>query len=356
MSTRDSSIEPVMAWEPILAKLEPPVLLVSTHVGRGMYTLGEAVCERFPGPAGVGHFHVEQFLPGRAVMEDLKRYQWLTNYIPFVMNVIYRVPLFYYRKYARECFRSGSDLTNLKDAIARAKARTVLCISHRPAFWISNLKRRGGLDFQLWGLLGEYGNTLGWRYIFWDQMDGFLSPLDRRELTYPFPDKLQFHKIALPARKSFEQLRTTRGDTKCVLLVCGYWGQGPILRLVQQLMAEDDQLRLHVVCGDNVRVLEQVRSHVGSRQNVTVHGAVPSLVPFLREASCVITKPGISTLQEAYAAGRKIFFVKGIPVAEDNNARFAIRHFGAQWFSPKAFREWRRGSAERLGSHRPEAA
>ena len=356
MSARDSSVQSVVEWEPILARLEPPVLLVSTHVGRGMYTLGEAVRERFPDPASVSHFHVEAFLPGRAVTEDLKRYQWLTNHVPFVMNVIYRVPLFYYRKYARECFRSGADLTSLKDGIERAKPRTILCISHRPAFWISSLKRHGGLDCKLYGLLGEYGNTLGWKYIFWDQMDGFLSPLDRSELTYAFPEKLQFHKIALPARQSFEQLSTSPGDTRCVLLVCGYWGQGPILRLVQELLAEPDHLRLHVVCGDNARVLDQVRRHVGSHPNVVVYGAVPSLVPLVREAACVITKPGISTLLEAHAAGRKIFLVKGIPVAEDNNARFAIRHFGADWFSRKAFREWLRSRAEMPGNGRSDAA
>lgn len=356
MSANDSSVEPVMEWEAILKKLEPPVLLVSTHVGRGMYTLGEAVRERFPDPASVGHFPVEEFLPARGVTEDLKRYQWLTNNVPFVMNVIYRVPLFYYRKYVRECFRSGADLAGLEAGIERAKPRTIVCVSHRAAFWVSNLKKRGGIDCQLWGLLGEYGNTLGWRYIFWDQMNGFLSPLDRGELTYKFPEKLQFRKIALPARDSFQQLSAAPGDRNCVLLVCGYWGQGPILRLVQELLAEPGQLRLHVVCGDNARVLDQVRSHVGSHPNVVVHGAVPSLVPFVREAGCVITKPGISTLLEAHAAGRKIFLVKGIPVAEDNNARFAIRHFGADWFSRKAFRRWRQGPAERLGSGRREAA
>ena len=48
----------------------------------------------------------------------------------------------------------------------------------------------------------------------------------------------------------------------------------------------------------------------------------------------MVTKPGIATLLEAHAAGRKIFLVKGIPVSEDNNARYALRHFGAEWFNP----------------------
>jgi hypothetical protein len=32
--------------------------------------------------------------------------------------------------------------------------------------------------------------------------------------------------------------------------------------------------------------------------------------------------------------------LKGMPVAEDNNARYAISNFGASWFSLKRFRDW----------------
>ena len=63
-------------------------------------------------------------------------------------------------------------------------------------------------------------------------------------------------------------------------------------------------------------------------------------MPSLRECASVITKPGISTLLESHAAGRKIFLLKGMPVAEDNNARFAVEHFGAQWFDVETFKRW----------------
>jgi hypothetical protein len=39
-------------WREITAAFEPPVLVVSTVVGRGMYSLGEAVQERFLDPSG----------------------------------------------------------------------------------------------------------------------------------------------------------------------------------------------------------------------------------------------------------------------------------------------------------------
>jgi hypothetical protein len=67
----------------------------------------------------------------------------------------------------------------------------------------------------------------------------------------------------------------------------------------------------------------------------------------MRECAVLVTKPGISTLLEAHAAGRKIFLLRGMPVAEDNNARFAIRHFGAEWFHVDALCRWSAGRRPR---------
>jgi hypothetical protein len=322
--------------------LEPPVLIVSTVVGRGMYTLGEALRERLADPSAVELVAVEDHLPGSAVGEDLRRYKWISNRVPFLLSLIYTIPLFYYRKYLRERWFNWSDLRPLKDKIEAFKPRTVLCVSHRPAFWVSNLKRREEMDFRLWGLLGEYGSTLGWKYLFWKEMDGFLSPLDRGELDYPFPASMEFKTIDLPARRAYHDLACKPGSKDCVLLVCGYWGQGPIFRLVKQLLASNRGLRVHVACGENGTAFERSRQAFRDLPNVQVHGAVGSIHHLMEEAGCVITKPGISTILEGHAARRKLFLVKGIPVAENRyNAGFARAHFGAEWFTIDGFRLWR---------------
>jgi hypothetical protein len=337
--------------EEIATALPPPVLIVSTVVGRGMYSLGEAIAERYPDSSQVSHVAVEDFLPPRSVTEDLRRYQWISNKFPLLLHLVYRIPLFYYRKYLRERLRPGFDLGRLKGHIQAVCPRTVLCVSHRPAFWVSNLKWRERMDFRLWGLLGEYGYTLGWKYIFWEQMDGFLSPVGRNQLSYAFPSGLDFRLIELPARRTYYQLAGHRGGPNCVLLVCGYWGQGPIHRVVRTLRWAVPGLCVLVVCGENAQALEQTRRAFAGDPRVTVHGAVPSLVPFLQEAGCVVTKPGIATLLEAHAAARKVFLLKGIPVAEDNNARHAIGYFGAEWFSPEGFRKWYQSQEQRHEHH-----
>jgi hypothetical protein len=253
----------------------------------------------------------------------------------------------------RERLFSGSNLQLLKERILSLNARTVICVSHRPAFWVSNLKRRERMDFKLWGVLGEYGNTLGWKYIFWDQIDGFLSPLDRGVLNYNFSEHLEFLKIALPARRIFYETANSPGDKNSVLLVCGFWGQGPILHILPELLRVDCELRVHAVCGENASLLDTIRYTFRDYPTVETYGVVESLAPLLRACACVITKPGISTLLEAQAARRKIFLLKGMPVAEDNNARYAVKHFGAEWFSLERFRRWHAGQVMTTGLGAP---
>jgi hypothetical protein len=101
------------------------------------------------------------------------------------------------------------------------------------------------------------------------------------------------------------------------------------------------------VCGENAEVLDRAKRAFCGDDRVTVHGCAPSLLPLLRECAAVVTKPGISTLLEAHAANRKIFLLRGMPVAEDNNARFAIRYFGAEWLGPEPLRRWYTGSGVR---------
>ena len=287
------------------------------------------------------HIALEHSQSQAAVNEDLRRYKWIYDHIPLALHLIYRIPLFYYRKFLRESWFSWTNLAPLKAKIEAINPRTILCISHRPAFWLSILKRREKMSFQLWGLLGEYGNTLGWKYMYWDEIDGFLSPLERNKHDYAFPTQLAFKTIDLPARRAFEALADTPGSPQCVLLVCGYLGQGPILRLLRLLLHANHSLRIHAVCGENEAAFDEATREFGDNPNIHIHGAVESLLDLMKEAGSVITKPGISTILETHAAKRKLFLVKGVPVAENHyNARYACSNFAAEWFTVERFRQW----------------
>lgn len=321
-------------------RFEPPVLIVSTVVGRGMYTLGEAIRQGLGDERAVCHVPIEELVSRGTVNEDLERYKYISNNFPALLYLVYKIPFFYYRKYLREKLFNTADSRRLREKIEACGIKTVICVSHRPAFWVSSMKRRGGLDVSVWGMLGEYGKNLGWRYQFWEQMEGFLSPVERRELGFELPNSVAFIKIKLPARREYRELAETEGDPDRVLLVCGFWGQGPIAETVKRLSDALPSLKIHAVCGESRDAYEKASRLFKDDERIQVHGVAPSLAPLLRECASIITKPGISTLLESHAARRKIFLLKGMPVAEDNNARFAAAHFGAEWFDVETFKSW----------------
>ncbi len=330
-------------FDELRERFEPPVLIVSTVVGRGMYTIGEAIRESLGDGHAVYHVPVEELVSRGTVNEDLDRYKYISNNFPALLYLVYKIPFFYYRKYLREKLFNTADPRRLREKVEACGIRTVICVSHRPTFWVSNMKRRGGLDVSVWGVLGEYGKNLGWKYQFWEQMEGFLSPVERRELGFELPNSVTFIKVNLPARREYTQLANVRGDPDSVLLVCGFWGQGPLAETVRKLSGALPGLKIHAVCGENRRAYEEARRLFRHDPRIQVHGVAPSLAPLLRECASIITKPGISTLLESHAARRQIFLLKGMPVAEDNNARFAAEHFGARRFDVETFKRWRLG-------------
>jgi hypothetical protein len=339
----DCSTEHRDPLDRVLRSMQPPVLVVSSIAGKGIYSVGAALKERFPDAWPVYHLPIEDMLPASALREDYLRYRFIANNLPWALWLVYRIPLFYYRKLFRERYLHATDLIALQEKIKALKVKTVICASHRPAFWLSHLKYHKRMNFVLWGLLAEFGRSLGWKYIFWEVMDGYLSPVERATFDFPFPQQMKFEEIELPCQNNYYALKGTPGDAHKVLFVAGHWGQVFFRRaraIIQGLLKGNPRLEIQVVCGQNDRLQKRLALYFQHQRRVRVYGDVGSLFNLLKECGSIITKPGISTLLEAYAAGRQIFLLKGMPVAEDNNARYAMRFFCASWFSPRRFKKW----------------
>lgn len=321
-----------------LDALPRPLLVLSTVVGRGMFSIGEALVERASGRGPVDHRPIEDFLPPAGVREDVERYRAISSRFPLLLNIPYRFPLLYKRKLLRERHFRTTDLSELERFVAQGGYRAVLAVSHRPAFWAGLAKERAGLEVSLVGLSGEFGSSLGWRYVPWSAIDGFLSPVPRAEIRFRLPSTVAFREVSLPARERYTRLAATEGDRRAVLVVCGYWGQGRIDRVLAELRAARSDLELHAVCGEN----EAMRARIAAAADARVHvyGVVPSLAPLLERCGSVISKPGIATMIEVHAARRALFLMRGMPVAEDNNLRYALSHLGAQRYSLRSFLNW----------------
>jgi hypothetical protein len=334
MMQREKDSEQDAIWQ----EFEAPVLIVSTRAGRGMYSIGEAIRERLPVNALCEHICIEDFLPPDRVEADLNRYRLICRYSPPLLALVYSIPWFYKRKYLAEC-RSPSNLSKLFDRIASSRAATVICVSHRAAFWMSNLKQKHPNKFSLWGINGEYGPSLGWRYLFWEQMDGLLTPVRDSALPWRSTRVLDVREIDLPVSTRYCELAQIPGHRDRTLLEGGYWGLGPLAKITRTLL-RNQNLRIHVICGENLKLRERMSRTFGGETRVICHGQLPSLVDLMAECASVVTKPGISSLLEAKAARRKMFLLPGLPIAERHNADYAVRHFDAVWFTPQRFEQW----------------
>jgi|GEM_PF-1509659 len=333
--------------EKMFSGLESPVLIISTRVGKGMYSIGEAICEHLK-DSGLSdndfvHSVIEDCVSDAILREDVTRYRFIVTRIPWLLYLIYKTPFVYMRKYIREILFENSGLGKLSELIAEVHPRVIFCVSHRSAFWVSNFKRKNGGNFKIWGLLGEYGKNYGWKYVFWKQIDAFFSPVSRLEVGFKIAPHVSFRQIELPCKKEFTELAKYAGKINEVLVAGGYWGHANVFNVIfglKQLADWRNKLIIHVVAGDNENVLKMLRTRFSEKENVFIYSALPSLANLMKRCGVVVTKPGISSILEAHAAGRKIFLMKGLPVAEDHNARYAIRNFGAEWYSETAFLRW----------------
>lgn len=333
------------AFDKAVSQIDGPVLIMSSSVGAGNISIGEALKQRI-GHCDVAHVQIEPFLPASAVEEDNRRYKFISNYFTFLLHIIYRIPFFYWRKLFREEHLTATDLSVLEKEIVRGGYRTVIAVSHRQAFWLALLKKRTQRQFKLYGVLTEFGTNLGWKYILWDQLTGFISSLPRTALRLPFPEPLKFLDAPLLYRKEFADLAHCPGSRNHVLFVAGFWGQVSSIeavKLVKQLLSGIKELQVTVVCGTNEALRQDFLRIWGGEPRVDIRGACDSLYDIMKECVSVITKPGFSTLVEAYAAQRQIFLLPGMPVAEGHNAGYALKYLGAQRFCLETFRSWYKG-------------
>jgi UDP-N-acetylglucosamine:LPS N-acetylglucosamine transferase len=326
-------------------RFEYPVLILSTRVGRGNISIGEGIAENVRGGGEVHHRVLEDFLPEDILDEDFHRYRFISNNLTFLLYLIYTLPVFFYKKFFMEkTFRRG-NLEKLGGLVDSVRPKTVICVSHRPSFWVSALKRRGAAGFKIFSVLSQFGSNIGYRFLFWDFIDGFISPVGMDETGIRLPEHVGFFHVDLPVRSEYYGLSGKKGDPNTVLVVCGFWGQGKIIEIVGDLRKHLPGLKIYAVCGDNPPLFNRAKMAFDGEANVSLFLTVESIAPLLGESASIITKPGFSTLLEAFTANRKIFLLKGMPVAEDQNADYAIKNFGAQWYSPEAFAEWLGGRA-----------
>src|SRR5215475_8158980 len=129
-----------MQHSSFFCRLQPPVLILSSFAGRGNRSIAEGILEEAPNDWQIFHESFEDFVSVDTKHKELGHYHWIVRHTPSLLRLIYTIPFFYYRKYVLQRFFPTSTTKLLHRYVQENGIRSMLCISHRSAFWASVLK------------------------------------------------------------------------------------------------------------------------------------------------------------------------------------------------------------------------
>lgn len=325
-----------------IKNIEYPLMIISSKAGEGNFTVGEAIFD-IVDPSKekkVFHFIIEDLISVRLYKKHFLRYKYICFNSPWLLYLIYYLPINYLFGYLQELFFCKPNLEILKEKILDLNPRTIVCTNHRACFWVSALKRRKIINPYLVGVLTDYHFNPGWKFIFWDKVDFFLGPIEEKFIPKSITHK--YIKIKPPLKKEFYRFKYKDASYDNVLITGGGWGLGPIYRVVRLLSKKLPNLNLFVVCGSNEELYSRLKKDFFNKSNIYLYRKVESIYPLLQQCASIITKPGGIILTEAFEAKKKIFIIDGLPGTEQKNALYALKYFNASYFSFKNFLKWYR--------------
>ena len=148
--------------------------------------------------------------------------------------------------------------------------------------------------------------------------------------------------IPPPVRPSFRHLvpqpeaRSALGippGARCVLLMGGGWGLGPVEGTARVLAAAG--VHVLAVAGRNRRLEARLRALAAVSPQVHPYGFTPAIPGLMSACDLVVTLPGALTCGEARAAGRGLVLVDAMPGHGRENVQHQLELGGAEVSSPR---------------------
>ena len=148
--------------------------------------------------------------------------------------------------------------------------------------------------------------------------------------------------IPPPVRPGFAHLRPRPGaraslgvpaDARCVLLMGGGWGLGPVERAARALAAAG--VHVLAVAGRNRRLAARLGSLAASSPRVHPYGFTPRIAELMSACDLVVTLPGALTCGEARAAGRRLVLLDAMPGHGRENLQHELELGGAEACGPR---------------------
>ncbi|HEX9357967.1 MAG TPA: glycosyltransferase [Streptosporangiaceae bacterium] len=140
---------------------------------------------------------------------------------------------------------------------------------------------------------------------------------------------------------------------RCVLLMGGGWGLGPVEGAARALAAAGVQVL--AVAGRNGRLEARLRALAAISPRVHPCGFTPAIPELMSACDLVVTLPGALTCAEARAAGRGLVLIDAMPGHGRENVQHQLELGGAEVSGPRPL-EIARSVLAALGRPRPARA
>lgn len=147
----------------------------------------------------------------------------------------------------------------------------------------------------------------------------------------PPPVRPVFYR-SVPQRAARSPLGIPPG-ARCVLLMGGGWGLGPVEGAARALAAAG--VHVLAVAGRNRRLQNRLRVLAASSPRVRAYGFTPDIPALMSASDLVVTLPGALTCGEARAAGRPLMLVDAMPGHGRENVQHELERGGAEVCNPR---------------------
>ena len=142
-----------------------------------------------------------------------------------------------------------------------------------------------------------------------------VPPPVRPAFTHPPPRAAARSSLGIPA------------DARCVLLMGGGWGLGPVEGAARALAAAG--VHVLAVAGHNARLAARLESLAATSPRVHPYGFTPRIAELMSASDLVLTLPGALTCGEARAVGRRLMLLDAMPGHGRENLQHELELGGA---------------------------
>ena len=124
-----------------------------------------------------------------------------------------------------------------------------------------------------------------------------------------------------------------RPDARCVLLMGGGWGLGPVEEAARALAAAG--VHVLAVAGHNRRLAARLEALAATSPRVHPYGFTPRIAELMSACDLVVTLPGALTCGEARAVGRRLMLLDAMPGHGRENLQHELELGGAEACNPR---------------------